>query len=482
VIAGAAVTLIGAGPTGALLAILLRRRGIAVTIYELRGDPRRPARESGRSINLALADRGITALRRVGLYADIEPHLVPMPGRLIHDAHGGTALQPYGQRADEVNYSISRQRLNAALVDLAVRRYDVEICFEHRLEAADFGAGLAQVRDLATGRRLEIPMRPLLGCDGAASALRRLLVGAGRVAADERLLDHGYKELTMPALPTGAYAMAREALHIWPRGDHMLIALPNTDGSFTATLFLPNEGPTSFAALRDRAAVDAFLSGNFPDAVALMPNRLEEFAANPTGLLGTVHAAPWSAGGSAALIGDAAHAIVPFHGQGMNCCFEDCLEFDACVARHATWEACFADFYAARKPNTDAIAAMAIENYLEMRAHVADARFRLQHALSLELERRFPDRFIPRYAMVMFHHEIPYALARRRGIVQTRLLESLTEGRQSLAEVDFERARREIEVQLTVIGAALADAAPADSALADPAEAGGVSRSSTTKE
>jgi kynurenine 3-monooxygenase len=472
VIAASAVTLIGAGPTGALLGILLQRRGFAVTIYESRGDPREAGRASGRSINLALADRGIAALRRVGIYSEIEPDLVPLPGRLIHEAQGGTLLQPYGQRAREVNYSISRERLNAALVDLAVRRYDVEICYEHRLEAADLTTQTARVRHLATQRLLDVPMRPLLGCDGAGSRLRRLLVDAGRVASDERLLDHGYKELTIPALPTGAYAMMREALHIWPRGDYMLIALPNTDGSFTATLFMPNEGTTSFASLRERGAVDAFLTENFPDAVALMPNRLEEFAANPTGLLGTVYAAPWSSGGSAALIGDAAHAIVPFHGQGMNCCFEDCLEFDACVARHSTWEDCFTDFYAARKPNTDAIAAMAIENYLEMRAHVADARFRLQHALSLELERRFPDRFIPRYAMVMFHHEIPYALAERRGIVQTRLLDALTEGRQSLAEVDFNRARREIEVQLP----------PIEAALAASSRAGGTSRSSTTKE
>jgi kynurenine 3-monooxygenase len=470
-IAGSAVTLIGAGPTGALLAILLRRRGFAVTIYESRGDPRAVATGSGRSINLALADRGIAALRRVGIHADIEADLVPMPGRLIHDARGGTSLQPYGQRAAEVNYSISRDRLNAALVDLAVRQHGVVIHFENRLEGADFATGMAQVRGLASGRLIDVPMHPLLACDGAGSRMRRMLVDSGRVAAGEQLLGHGYKELSIPALPSGDYALAREALHIWPRGDHMLIALPNTDGSFTATLFMPNEGETSFAALRERAAVDAFLSRNFPDVVASMPNRLEEFAANPIGLLGTVHAAPWSLAGRALLIGDAAHAIVPFHGQGMNCCFEDCVEFDDCVGRHTSWEACFADFYARRKPNTDAIATMALENYLEMRAHVADAHFRLQHALSLELERRFPERFIPRYAMVMFHHEIPYALALRRGLVQARLLESLAAGRQSVAEVDFERARREIEAQLPPIAAALV----AESA-------GGGGRSSTTKE
>ena len=445
---GDRVRIIGAGPTGALLAILLRRRGLGVTIYESRRDPRGAPPESGRSINLALADRGIAALRRVGLFDRVLPRLVPMSGRLIHDLRGTTSLQPYGMRAAEVIYSISRHGLNQALLDLAIREHGVDVHFEHRLEAADFATGVAHLRDLRHDRIATVPMRPLLACDGAGSRLRRDMQAAGLIAATEQALDHGYKELAIPARAGGDYRMLKNALHIWPRGGHMLIALPNDDASFTATLFLPNTGAVSFASLTGPAEIESFLVENFPDVVPLMPDRIAEFLTHPTGFLGTVYADPWGVGGEAAIIGDAAHAIVPFHGQGMNCCLEDCLEFDACLEGQTSWENCFRDFHARRKPNTDAIASMALENYLEMRAHVADARFRLRSALALELERRFPERFIPRYSMVMFHHEIPYATAWARGRVQARLLEELTAGAATLADVDFARAEREILRQL----------------------------------
>jgi kynurenine 3-monooxygenase len=269
------------------------------------------------------------------------------------------------------------------------------------------------------------------------------------IQAAEIDLEHGYKELSIPAGAHGAFRLANDALHIWPRGNFMLIALPNADGSFTATLFLPKLGGVSFASLLDADRVDEFLTHNFPDARQLMPNALAEFSAHPVGFLGTVAAQPWHVKDQVALIGDAAHAMVPFHGQGMNCCFEDCIEFDDCVARHASWETVFAEFGAARKPNTDAIAAMALENYMEMRESVADPQFQLQQALSLELERRFPQRFIPRYSMVMFHHEIPYLTAQQRGAVQSKILSELTCGALSaLSEVDFERAEREIMSRL----------------------------------
>jgi kynurenine 3-monooxygenase len=232
----------------------------------------------------------------------------------------------------------------------------------------------------------------------------------------------------------------------------MLIALPNEDGSFTATLFLAKQGEVSFESLTETAAIERFLSQNFPDAHELMPNRIAEFNDHPVGFLGTVSASPWHYRGMAALIGDSAHAIVPFHGQGMNCCFEDCVEFDACMARHTSWERVFAEFGALRKPNTDAIAAMALDNYLEMRERVAHPKFRLQQALSLELERRFPRRFIPRYSMVMFHHEIPYQTALQRGTVQAELLAELTAGAAStLSDIDFERAEEEIRARLTPV-------------------------------
>lgn len=439
------IRIVGAGPTGALLAILLARRGRPVEVYETRPDPRAAPADSGRSINLALADRGIHALKAAGVFEALGSSLLPMRGRMIHYANGETAFQPYGQRPNEVIYSVSRHRLNQALIEVAAGRPGVKMVFRHRLEGTDFAANTAWIRDLGADRVLAVPMEPLLATDGAGSAMRREMAARQLIQGREIDLEHGYKELTIPAGPHGAFRMANDALHIWPRGNFMLIALPNDDGSFTATLFLPKLGTVSFASLSDDDVVEEFLAQNFPDAHGLMPHALAEFSAHPVGFLGTVSAQPWHVRGEATLIGDAAHAMVPFHGQGMNCCFEDCLEFDACVARHSSWEAVFAEFGARRKPNTDAIAAMALENYMEMRESVATPKFQLQQALSLELERRFPRRFIPRYSMVMFHHEVPYLTAQQRGATQSEILSELTHGAVSmLSEVDYERAEREI--------------------------------------
>jgi kynurenine 3-monooxygenase len=443
------VHIVGAGPTGALLAILLQRRGHRVELYESRRDPGSAAAESGRSINLALADRGIHALQVAGVYQDLEAALLPMRGRLIHDAEGRTSLQPYGQRANEQIYSISRHKLNQSLLEIAAHRPGVSVHFEHRFESADFAAGTAQIRDLRRDRLISVPMRPLLAADGAGSWMRRSMSASGLIEAQETDLAHGYKELSIPPDRSGRHAIAADALHIWPRGDFMLIALPNDDGSFTATLFLAKHGPVSFDGLTESAAIEEFLSRNFPDARRLMPRCIEEFKQHPIGFLGTVSASPWHHGDMAALIGDSAHAIVPFHGQGMNCCFEDCVEFAACLDDHGSWSNVFAEFAARRKPNTDAIAVMALDNYQEMRERVAHPKFQLQQALSLELERRFPRRFIPRYSMVMFHHEIAYQTALQRGALQARLLGELTSGPvSSLADVDYARAEREIESQL----------------------------------
>lgn len=443
------IRIIGAGPTGSLLAILLQRRAKEIALYELRPDPRAARAESGRSINLALADRGIHALRAAGVFESLGSALLPMRGRLIHNASGETSFQPYGQGQSEVIYSVSRHRLNQALIEAAAKLPGIQLHFEHRFEGADFEAGTALIRDLRRGQTLNIPMQPMLATDGAGSLMRRDMRAHKFIQASESDLEHGYKELSIPAGPAGSFRMRKDALHIWPRGNYMLIALPNDDGSFTATLFLPKRGPISFEALTQGTAIDEFLSLNFPDALALMPDAMAEFSAHPVGFLGTVSASPWHVGDQAMLIGDAAHAMVPFHGQGMNCCFEDCIEFDACVARHVSWQAAFSEFDNARKPNTDAIAAMAQENYLEMRESVAIPQFQLQQALSLELERRFPGRFIPRYSMVMFHHEIPYLTAQRRGSIQAQILSDLAPGAvRGLADVDFERAERLIDSTL----------------------------------
>jgi kynurenine 3-monooxygenase len=444
------INIVGAGPTGALLAILMQRRGLKVSLYESRSDLREARAETGRSINLALADRGINALKTAGVFEELAPALLPMRGRMIHLDNGETAFQPYGRRPNEINYSVSRQRLNQVLLDVAARQPGIHLHFRHRFETADFTAGTAQVRDLSSDRLLAVPMQPLLATDGAGSLMRRQMSALGSVRAGETDLEHGYKELAIPAGNAGQHLMASDALHIWPRSEYMLIALPNADGSFTATLFLPKRGPVSFESLDNADAVEQFLSGNFPDAHRLMPDCVAQFSAHPVGFLGTVSASPWHFK-SAIMIGDSAHAMVPFHGQGMNCCFEDCIEFDACVSRHPSWEAVFADFYAIRKPQTDAIAAMALENYLEMRERVADPQFQLQQALSLELERRFPRQFIPRYSMVMFHHEIPYRTAQLRGITQSEILADLTRGAADLSQIDFERAQAQIQARLSII-------------------------------
>jgi kynurenine 3-monooxygenase len=447
------IRIVGAGPTGTLLAILLERRGEhLVELYESRPDLRAAAAESGRSINLALADRGIHALKAAGVLEALGAAMLPMRGRLIHHANGQTLFQPYGQRPNEVIFSVSRHRLNQVLLEVAARQPGIRLHFEHRFEAADFAAGTARIRDLKKDQVLEVPMQPLLAADGAGSVMRREMSALNLIQASETDLEHGYKELFIPKTSARGASLACDALHIWPRGNFMLIALPNDDGSFTATLFLPKHGAVSFESLCDSAAIDRFFSREFPDACELLPGRVEEFKAHPVGFLGTVSASPWHTRGLAALIGDSAHAMVPFHGQGMNCCFEDCLEFDACVARQSSWEAAFAEFGAARKPNTDAIAAMALENYLEMRERVAEPKFQLQQALSLELERRFPRRFIPRYSMVMFHHEIPYRAALERGATQAAILAELTAGAvASVAEVDFKRAESEISARLSPV-------------------------------
>lgn len=444
------VGIVGAGPAGALLAILLRRRGFAVTLYERRSDPRQWAFDSGRSINLAMAERGINALKVAGVFDRLRDTLIPMRGRLLHDLAGGTQFQPYGQRPGEVIYSISRHLLTATLIDIAVRQSGAQVRFDTEVVDIAPAAGMLTLRQHGS-ESSAVTHEVLIAADGGASVVRGRLAAMRLLQSRSEPLQHSYKELSIPAGAGGTHAMLREALHIWPRGSFMLIALPNPDGSFTATLFLQT---ARFAELVHPQAIEDFLRQHFADAAALMPARVAEFIEHPTGHLGTVHAFPWSVAGRVLLFGDAAHAIVPFHGQGMNCCFEDCVQFNALLDTHSDWSDLFADFERLRQPNTEAIAAMANENYLEMREQVADARFQLQQLLSLELEKRHPQRFIRRYAMVSFRHDISYAQAQQRGRIQQRILEESTRDVNSVAQVDFERAARAIEAELPAVAAA----------------------------
>jgi kynurenine 3-monooxygenase len=439
------VNVVGAGLAGALLAVLLARRGFAVEVYERRADPRDAESERGRSINLALAARGMAVLERAGVMERIRPLLIPMRGRMIHSLSGETQLQPYGQRQEEVIYSVSRADLNRVLIEEAARHPRVRLRFRQVCLAAQ-PTGVLRFRDERTGGESNVPIAPTFATDGAGSAVRSSLAGDGLIQVREVRLDHDYKELTIPAAGNGRHAMDPNALHIWPRGGFMLIALPNTDGSFTATLFLARSGRDSFDSLTGPDRVRALFQSQFADALQLMPHLIEEFTGHPQGQLGTVYTNPWHLGGQVILLGDAAHAIVPFHGQGMNAAFEDCLVLDELLDRHDSWETLFADLEQSRLPNTAAIAEMALENYVEMRDTVRDPGYLRRKALAMELERRFPDRFIPRYSMVMFHPEISYAEALRRGRVQEGILEQL-DGRSGQG-LDFQLAQKLIADRL----------------------------------
>lgn len=460
-----AITLVGAGLVGALLATLLAQRGFAVEVFERRPDPRRVGYAGGRSINLALAERGLHGLRLAGLTERVMELAVMMRGRMVHHPDGRTELLRYGRDDSEVIWSISRGRLNIALID-AAEAAGARMHFDQRLEAAHFGDAVTLTfHDEADGSTRTHVATSVVGADGAGSALRAAMNAVAPLGERIEPLGHGYKELEippLPALPASAlsseqaaaqargerFAIEPNALHIWPRGSYMCIALPNAEGSFTVTLFLANEGDPSFATIPDPAAARAFFAREFHDALALIPDLEADFAANPIGVLSTLYLDRWHHGGQALLVGDAAHAIVPFHGQGMNCGFEDAVELaDLLAERPTACEAVFAEFARRRKPNADAIAAMALENYVEMRDRVDDADFLLMRALDRQLAERHPSLWMPRYAMVTFTR-MPYAVAFERGRLQSELLRGFTVGKQRLNEIDLAAVDAAVRTQL----------------------------------
>lgn len=437
------VLIVGAGPVGVLLAIFLARGGRRVRVLERRSDPRSKDSESGRSINLALAARGLLALERAGVLKLLEADLVEMRGRRLHDRAGNGPLLPYGQNPGESIHSISRARLNVALINAAAAMPNIELRFEQRGLDVDPRSGIVQWRGENDSIVHQVGAELVIGADGAGSALRNALHERGLMQATEEVLAHDYKELHIPATDRGDAPLEYHALHVWPRGDYMLIALPNPGGTFTATLFLPALGAPSFDSLASPALARAFFAAQFPDALNLIPDFDRQFTHNPQGKLATLYCWPWHVQ-RLLLIGDAAHAIVPFHGQGLNCGFEDCTLLADLLARHEDADAACTEFERSRRPNTDAIAAMAIENYQEMRANVIAPDFVRRKQLALDLERRFPLRFVPRYAMVMFHADIPYAEALRRGALQERVVDALiaanADAQSTLASHLFEEA------------------------------------------
>ena len=443
------ITIIGGGLAGALLATMLAQRGWSVDVYEKRGDPRVHGYAGGRSINLALAERGRHALRQANVDGAVMAKAVMMRGRFVHPLHGAPGLQRYGRDDSEVIWSVSRGELNIALLD-AAQAAGARLHFDHGLHRVDFDGGLAHFRQ-ADGIETVRPFEALVGADGAGSALRAQM--APHAALNERIewLDHGYKELEIPPTADGDFRIEPNALHIWPRGHYMCIALPNDERTFTVTLFMPHAGEyPCFDMVKTADEAQALFERDFPDTLPLIPNLRRDYEANPTGMLATLYLDRWHLDGRAVLIGDAAHAMVPFHGQGMNCAFEDCVALADHLDGNASLGDAFAAFEAQRRPDAEAIQHMALENYIEMRDKVDDSAYLLQRQLELALQERHPGRFVPHYAMVSFMR-IPYSVALHRSEVQRDILEAATRGLGSLDAVDWAAVDADVLARLPLL-------------------------------
>jgi len=424
------ITIIGAGLVGSLLSIYLAKRGHSVKIYERMPDMRKQKIAAGRSINLALSDRGIKALQEVGIMDEIKKIAIPMHGRFMHNADGTTAFQAYGADGQFIN-SVSRGDLNKKLMDLAEQN-GVDIFFQQRCDHVDWKKQEVTFQNSAdqhpdSHRESTTNYQLLFGADGAFSAARLTHhLQHDRFQYQQHYIDYGYKELHIPPGANGEFLMEQNALHIWPRGNYMLIALPNMDGSFTCTLFFPFEGDPSFASLDTKEKVKTFFEKTFADAVPLMPTLLEDFFNNATSSLVTVKCYPWIRGDQFALIGDAAHAIVPFFGQGMNCGFEDCSVLDQLIENYGDdWAAILQSYQQLRKPDADAIAELALNNFVEMRDKVADPKFLLQKKIEAAFSKKYPGKWTPAYAQVTFSPHIRYSDALRNSIRQEAIMQQV---------------------------------------------------------
>ena len=417
------IAIIGAGLVGSLLGIYLAKRGHKVRIFERRGDMRNEAVVAGRSINLALSDRGIKALKEVGIAEDVMKIAIPMPGRFIHHKDGSHAFQPYGKEGQAIN-SVSRGELNKKLMDLA-EQHGVEILFHHHCTAIDWSKNEIsfQVNTEVVTESFEV----MFAADGAYSAARlQHMLNHSMFQYQQFYIDCGYKELSFPAGQDGAFLLDKNALHIWPRKDYMLIALANQDGSFTGTLFFPFEGDTSFSKLDTKEKVAEFFTKEFPDVMEMIPDLTSQFFHNPTSSLVTVKCFPWIREDKFALIGDAAHAIVPFFGQGMNCGFEDCSVLNQLMDKHGDdWTSLLQEFQELRKPDADAIADLAVNNFTEMRDKVADPAFLLQKKIEAGLHEKYPNQWVPAYSQVTFSPHIRYSEALKRGQMQEEIMQQV---------------------------------------------------------
>ena len=425
------IVIIGAGLCGSLLALRLAQRGFKVAVYESRPDLRTTDISAGRSINLALSDRGFKALRLAGVEEKAKEICIPMYGRLMHDTEGNTFASNYSGREDEYINSISRGDLNGILLTEAEQHKNVTIHFNKKCTSVDIENTTATFEDYQTKEINIVNSDVIFGTDGAGSILRKsyYLERKFLFSYSQNYLSHGYKELEIPADKNGKHQISDAHLHIWPRGDYMLIALPNMDGSFTVTLFLSyDEGEYNFNNLTSEAKITTFFENEFPDALALIPNIKDEFFNNPTGALGTVKCSPWSYKNNTILMGDAAHAIVPFYGQGMNASFEDVVVFDEILGHFersreiCDWNSVFKSYEKARKEDTDAIADLAIDNFYEMKDHVANPLFKQKRKIEMDLEKHFPNQYFSKYSLVTFNENIPYSEAMKKGRAQDKAL------------------------------------------------------------
>ena len=421
--------IIGAGLCGSLLALRMAQRGYKVEVYESRPDLRKVDISAGRSINLALSDRGLKALRLCGMEEKAREICIPMYGRLMHDTKGNTFASNYSGREGEYINSISRRDLNAILLDAAEENENVTIYFNSGCKKVDIEKNIAHFKSYETNEKYIVKADVIFGTDGAGSSLRKSYISERKFlfSYSQNYLNHGYKELEIPADKNGNHQISKGHLHIWPRGDFMLIALPNMDGSFTVTLFLSyDEGEYNFNNLTTEEKITAFFEQEFPDALALIPNIKEEFANNPTGPLGTIKCSPWFYQNKTILMGDAAHAIVPFYGQGMNASFEDVFVFDEILNQDlGDWNAVFKAYQKARRHDTDAIADLAIDNFYEMRDHVANPLFKEKRKIEMDLEKHFPSQYSSKYSLVTFNENIGYNEAMQRGRAQDKALLNL---------------------------------------------------------
>ena len=444
------VAIIGGGLVGSLLAIFLAKRGFVIDVFEKRPDMRNSNLMGGRSINLVISDRGWKALKAAGIDADIKKICIPVYGRMTHDIMSNETFLPYS-RLKKAIYSVSRGELNQRLITCADKYDNVTFHFNYGCESIDYGSATASFIDIQNGKAIKIESDVIFGADGANSKVRKSLLAKDNLKllgensyASEEPIDHGYKELVIPANSDGSWKLDKNALHIWPRKRFMLMALANLDGGFTCTLFFPLKGIPSFESIKDERDLMEFFNETFPDAVPLMPTLVSDYFDNPSSSLMIVKCFPWTYGGKIALIGDAAHAIVPFYGEGMNCGFEDCRVLDELIEEHGSdWAQVLSTYEILRKPNGDAIADLSMRNFIEMRDLVADPAFLLRKKIESKIFKNHPDKWVPLYSQVKFS-DIPYAEALEEGKRQDKIMEIIMKRSDIEQMWDSEEVEQEI--------------------------------------